>query len=49
MLSTNPESVAAYASPLGAAVLGAGAAVTAVAYWTMMRLGRLPEDQRVLR
>jgi tight adherence protein B len=49
MLSTNPGSVAAYASPLGAAVLGAGAAVTAVAYWTMMRLGRLPEDQRVLR
>lgn len=49
MLSTNPQSVAAYASPLGAAVLGAGAAVTAVAYWSMMRLGRLPEDQRVLR
>jgi tight adherence protein B len=49
MLSTNPESVAAYGSPLGATVLGAGAAVTAVAYWSMMRLGRLPEDQRVLR
>lgn len=49
MLSTNPESVAAYASPLGAAVLAVGAAVTAVAYWSMMRLGRLPEDRRVLR
>ncbi len=49
MLSTNPESVAAYASPLGVAILGAGAGVTAVAYWSMMRLGRLPEDRRVLR
>jgi tight adherence protein B len=49
MLSTNPESVAAYASPLGAGVLGVGAAVTVGAYWSMMRLGRLPEDQRVLR
>lgn len=49
MLSTNPESVVAYASPVGAAVLGAGAVVTAVAYWSMVRLGRLPEDQRVLR
>jgi tight adherence protein B len=49
MLSTRPESVTAYATPLGAAVLGVGAGVTAVAYWLMMRLGRLPEDQRVLR
>ena len=49
MLSTNPESVAAYASPLGAAVLAVGAVVTVVAYWSMMRLGRLPEDHRVLR
>ena len=49
MLSTNPESVAAYSSPLGTAVLGAGAAVTALAYWSMVRIGRLPEDQRVLR
>lgn len=49
MLSTNPESVAAYASPAGAAVLAAGAGVTAVAYWGMTRLARLPEDQRVLR
>jgi tight adherence protein B len=49
MLSSNPESVSAYASPVGAAVLAAGAVVTAVAYWSMMRLGRLPEDRRVLR
>jgi tight adherence protein B len=49
MLSTNPESVAAYASTPGAVVLGVGAAVTVVAYWVMVRLGRLPEDRRVLR
>lgn len=49
MLSTNPESVAAYSSALGAGVLAAGAAVSGVAYWLMMRIGRLPEDQRVLR
>jgi tight adherence protein B len=49
MLSTNPESVAAYSSALGVLVLGIGAAVTAVAYWAMVRIGRLPEDERVLR
>jgi tight adherence protein B len=49
MLSTNPESVAAYSTPLGVLVLGVGAAVTAVAYWAMVRIGRLPEDERVLR
>lgn len=49
MLSANPESVAAYASGVGAGVLLAGAAVTAVAYALMVRIGRLPEDQRVLR
>ena len=30
-------------------VLAVGAAVTAVAYWAMVRIGRLPEDERVLR
>ncbi|MGG5260819.1 type II secretion system F family protein [Phycicoccus avicenniae] len=49
MLSTNPESVAAYATGVGAGVLLVGAAVTAVAYALMVRIGRLPEDQRVLR
>ncbi|QKE85462.1 type II secretion system F family protein [Arthrobacter sp. NEB 688] len=49
MMSTRPESVQAYATSLGAAVLAVGAAVTALAYWVMMRIGRLPEDQRVLR
>lgn len=49
MMSTRPESVQAYATSVGAGVLAAGALVTAVAYWVMMRIGRLPEDQRVLR
>ena len=31
------------------AVLVTGATVTGVAYWLMIRLGRLPEESRVLR
>lgn len=49
MLSANPESVAAYSSATGVAVLAVGGALTAVAYWAMVRIGRLPEDERVLR
>ena len=49
MLSTNSESVAAYSSATGVAVLAVGGALTAVAYWAMLRIGRLPEDERVLR
>ena len=49
MLSTRPESVQAYSSPTGAMVLLAGAVLTGFAYWLMVRIGRLPEDERVLR
>ncbi|HOR16181.1 MAG TPA: type II secretion system protein F, partial [Dermatophilaceae bacterium] len=33
----------------GTAVLAVGAAITVVAYRLMVRIGRLPEDERVLR
>ena len=49
MLSTNPESVAAYSSATGVAVLAVGGVLTAIAYWAMLRIGRLPDDERVLR
>jgi tight adherence protein B len=49
MLATRPESIAAYRSATGAMVLLGGALVSVVAYRLMVRLGRLPEDERVLR
>ena len=49
MLSSRPESVQAYSSTTGALVLLSGAVLTGIAYWLMVRIGRLPEDERVLR
>jgi tight adherence protein B len=49
LLSTRPEATSAYNSPTGALVLGAGALASAAAYHLMLRIGRLPEDVRVLR
>ena len=49
LLCTRPESVAAYDSRAGVMVLGFGAAMSVLAYRLMMRLGRLPEEVRVLR
>jgi tight adherence protein B len=49
MLSTRPESIRAYASATGTLVLVVGAAVCTVAYRVMVHIGRLPEDERVLR
>jgi tight adherence protein B len=49
LLSTRPESVAAYGRPAGAFVLAFGAVVSLVAYRGMVRIARLPEDERVLR
>jgi tight adherence protein B len=49
MLSLNPEAVAAYDSVTGAAVLGVGALACLVAYRLMLRIGRLPDEERVLR
>jgi tight adherence protein B len=49
ILATRPESVRAYNSGAGVAVLAIGAGLSLVAYWLMLRLARLPEEQRVLR
>ena len=49
LLATRGESVAAYAQPAGVAVLAIGAASTVLAYRLMVRIGRLPEEARVLR
>ncbi len=49
MMSFQRESLQAYSSPAGVAVLGVGAGVTVVAYRLMVRIGRLPEEERVLR
>lgn len=48
-LSTRPESVQAYNTTAGAVVLAFGAAASVVAYQAMIRIGRLPEEERVLR
>ena len=49
LLSLRPEAVDAYNSAAGFLVLGAGGAVCLVAYRVMIRIGRLPEEDRVLR
>ena len=49
LLATRPESVAAYDQPTGALVLASGGVCSVVAYRVMLRIARLPEEQRVLR
>lgn len=49
MMSIQQDSLRAYSSAAGTAVLAVGAAITVVAYRLMVRIGRLPEDERVLR
>jgi tight adherence protein B len=49
LLATRPQSIAAYGSPAGALVLAIGGAATLIAYRLMIRIGRLPEERRVLR
>jgi tight adherence protein B len=49
MLSLRPQAVRAYREPEGAVVLLVGAVVSLVAYRLMLRIARLPEEQRVLR
>jgi tight adherence protein B len=49
LLSLRPEAVAAYDTGAGAMVLLVGGGVCVVAYRLMLRIGRLPEETRVLR
>ena len=49
LLSTRPQAAAAYATTAGAVVLLTGAVVSVIAYRLMLRLGRLPEEDRTLR
>lgn len=49
LLALRPDAVAAYDSAAGLFVLAVGGAVSVAAYRLMLRLARLPEDERVLR
>jgi tight adherence protein B len=49
LLATQSTTLAAYDSPLGTGILLGGGAVCVVAYRLMLRIGRLPEDVRVLQ
>ncbi len=48
-LATRAETAAAYDDPVGVLVLACGAGCSIVAYRLMVRIGRLPEEGRVLR
>ena len=47
LLSTQPSTAKAYSTPTGAVILIAGLVMTAIAYFWMNRLGRLPQTPRV--
>jgi tight adherence protein B len=49
LLATRGSTLSAYSSAAGAGVLLLGAAISVVAYRLMVAIGRLPEEQRVLR
>ena len=49
LLATQSATLAAYDTPVGTALLLGGGAVCLVAYRLMLRIGRLPQDVRVLR
>lgn len=48
LLCTRPETVAAYSTATGAAILLGSAALSVVAYRVMTAIGRLPDEPRVL-
>ncbi len=49
LLSLRPEAVDAYNTPQGLVVLAVGGGLCLVAYRVMLRIGRLPDEERVLR
>ena len=49
LMSGRGSTAAAFDTPAGVVVLVIGAVVSVVAYLAMMRIGRLPEEPRVLR
>ena len=49
IMSFQSDVIHRYASPAGVVVLAVGAALCVVAYWLMMRIGRLPVERRILR
>lgn len=49
LMATRPEAIAAYNSAAGWAVLGGGLALSVFCYRIMLRIGALPEEQRVLQ
>ncbi|MDR7252694.1 tight adherence protein B [Nocardioides sp. BE266] len=48
LMSFQTSAIRHYASPGGVLVLGVGFTVCVVAYWAMMRIGRLPVEKRIL-
>ena len=48
LMSFQTTAIRQYASPGGVLVLGIGFTVCVVAYWAMMRIGRLPVEKRIL-
>jgi tight adherence protein B len=48
LVASRPQGARAFDAPAGVAVLMGGAAVTVVGYQLMVRIGRLPEEPRVL-
>jgi tight adherence protein B len=49
LLATQQTTLNAYDTPTGTLILIVGAVLTVVAYRLMLRIGRLPEEKRVLR
>ena len=49
LLATQRETLQAYDTPTGTLILAIGAILSLVAYRLMIRIGRLPEERRVLR